>query len=73
MGQYPSLHDIGKTANRLATNDNSLVFLTGGNLVNPVGVVSLFAWKVLSMANYFGVPVVLPAIMIFREKANYFP
>ena len=44
LGQYPSLHDAGKTANRLAKNDNSLVFLTDGNLVNLNGVVSLFTW-----------------------------
>ena len=44
LGQYPSLHGSGKIDNCLATNDNSLVFLTGGNLVNPVGVVALFAW-----------------------------
>ena len=65
LGQYSSLHDAGKAANRLATNDNSLVFLMGGNLVNPVGVIALFAWQVLSMASYFGVPVVL-LTMSFR-------
>ena len=44
LGQYPSLHGAGKIANYLTTTDNSLVFLIGGNLVNPVGVVSLFSW-----------------------------
>ena len=28
LGLYPSLHDTGKTANYLATNDNSLVFFS---------------------------------------------
>ena len=72
LGQYPSLHSAGKTANLLATNNSSLVFLASGNLVNPVGVVSLFAWQVLSLASYFGVPVVL-LIMSFRAKPKYFP
>ena len=44
LGKCPYLHGAGKTTNRLATNDSSLVFLTGGNLVNLVGVVDLFAW-----------------------------
>ena len=71
MGKYPSLHGAGKTTNRLAKNDISLVFLMDGNLVNLVGVVSLFAWHVLSMASYFGVPVVL-LTMSFRDMPKYF-
>ena len=51
---------------------DSLVFLIGGYLVNPVGVVALFAWQVLSMASYFGVPVVL-LTMSFRAIPKYFP
>ena len=72
MGKYPSLHGAGKTTNRLATNDSSSVFLMGGNLVNQVGVVALFAWKVLSMDSYFRVPMVL-LVMSFRENPKYFP
>ena len=72
MGKYPSIHRIGKTSNRLATNDSSLFFLTGGNLVNSVGVVTLFDWKVLSLASYFGVLVVL-LIISFRENPKHFP
>ena len=72
MGQYLSLHGVGKIVNCLATNDISLVFHVGGNLVNLVRVFALFAWKVFSMANYFGVPMVL-LIMIFRAMPNYFP
>ena len=72
MGRYPSLHDAGKTANRLAKNDSYLVFLIDGNLVNLVGVIALFAWKVLSMASYFGVPVVL-LTMSFRAMPKYSP
>ena len=72
LGQYPSLHGAGKTDNCLTTNDNSLVFLMGENLVNLVGVVSLFAWEVLSMASYFRVPVVLLR-MSFRAMPKYFP
>ena len=72
LGQYTSLHGAGKTSNRLATNDNSLVFLMGGNLVNLVGVVSLFTWKVLSMASYFGIHVVL-LTMSFMDMPKYFP
>ena len=49
LGQYPSLHDIGKTANLLDKNDSSLVFLTDENLVNLVGVISLYSWQVLSV------------------------
>ena len=71
MGKYPSLHGVGKTANRLAKNESSLVFLTDGNLVNLVGVVAIFAWQVLSMASYFGVPVV-PLTMSFRAMPEYF-
>ena len=70
LGQYPSFHDVGKIANRLVKNNNSLVFLTDGNL-NLVGVVALFAWQVLSMASYFGVPVVL-LTMSFRAMPKYF-
>ena len=44
----------------------------GWELVNQVGIISLFAWQVLSMANYFGVPVVL-LTMSFRENPKYFP
>ena len=44
LGQYPSLHGVGKTINCLATNDISLVFHAGGNLVNLVRVVALFSW-----------------------------
>ena len=72
LGHYPSLHSAGKTDNHLATNNSSLVFLTCGNLVNPVGVVALFSWKVLSLASYFRVPMVL-LIMIFRAEPKYFP
>ena len=72
IGAVPSLHGASKTANRLFTNDNSLVFLMGGNLVNHMGVVTLFAWQVLSMAIYFRVPMVLLA-MSFRENLKYFP
>ena len=72
MGQYPSLHGAGKTANRLAKNESFLVFFTDGNLVNLVGVVALFAWQVLSMASYFRVLVVL-FTMIFRENPKFFP
>ena len=72
MGQYPSLHGTGKTANRLVQNDISLVFLTDGNLVNLVGVVALFAWQVLLMASYFEVPVVI-LTMSFRDMPKYFP
>ena len=72
MGQYPSLHGAGKTANCLAKKDSDLVFLTDGNLVNLVGVVALFAWQVLSMASYFRVPVVL-LTMSFRDMPKYFP
>ena len=72
MGQYPSLHSVGKTANRLAKNNNSLVFLRDGNLVNLVEVVALFAWQVLSMASYIRVPVVL-LTMSFRAIPKYFP
>ena len=72
MGQYPLLRGTGKTANRLAKNDSSLVFLMDGNLVNLVGVIALFSWEVLSMASYFGVPVVL-LTMIFRAMPKYFP
>ena len=53
-------------------NDSSLVFVTDGNLVNLVGVVALFTWQVLSMANYFGVPVVL-LTMSFKAIPKYFP
>ena len=49
-----------------------MVFLTDGNLVNLVGVVALFSWQVLSMASYFGVPVVL-LTMSFRAMPKYFP
>ena len=56
----------------MATNDNSLVFLIGGNLVNSVGVVALFAWQVLSMASYFRVPMVI-LTMSFRVVPKYFP
>ena len=72
LGQYPSLHKVGKTANHFSTNIISLVFVIGGNLVNLVGVVALFTWHVLLITNYFGVPVVL-LIMSFREKPKYFP
>ena len=72
LGHHPSLHGTGRTANYLATNDNSLVFLTDGNLVNLVGVIAIFAWQVLSMASYFGVHVVL-LIMSFRAMPKYFP
>ena len=44
----------------------------GWELVNQVGVVDLFVWQILSMANYFGVPVVL-LTMIFRVMPKYFP
>ena len=44
LGQYPSLHSVGKTVTCLATNDISLVFHAGGNLVNLVRVIGLFAW-----------------------------
>ena len=44
----------------------------GWELVNQVGVVALFAWQVLSMASYFGVPVVLITIS-FRVMPKYFP
>ena len=71
MGQYPSLHSAGKTANRLAKNNSSLVFLAYGNLVNLVGFISLFTWQVLSMANYFEVIVVL-LTMSFRAMPKYF-
>ena len=76
MGQYPSLHGIGKTANRLAKNDSSLIFLTDGNLVNLVGVIALFTWQVLSMANYFGVPMVLLTMgfrVMPKNVPKYFP
>ena len=72
LGKYASLHNVGKTANRLAKNDNSLVFLTDGNLVNLVGVVALFTWQVLSMASYFEVLVVLLTISL-RAMPKYFP
>ena len=52
--------------------DRYLVFVTDGNLVNLVGVLALFAWQVLSMASYFGVPVVL-LTMSFRAMPKYFP
>ena len=68
----PSLHGVGKIANHLAKNDNSLVFLMDWNLFNLVGVISLFAWKVLSMASYFVVLVVL-LTMSFRAMPKYFP
>ena len=71
LGQYSSLHGVGKTVNCLAKNDSSLVFLTDRNLVNLVGVVALFSWQVLSMASYFGVPMVLT--MSFRAMPKYFP
>jgi len=44
----------------------------GWELVNQVGVVALFAWQVLSMASYFGVPVVL-LTMSFRAYAQVLP
>ena len=44
LGQYPSLHKVGKTTNHFSTNIISLVFVIGGNLVNLVGVVPLFVW-----------------------------
>ena len=72
MGKYPSLHDACKTTNHLAKNNSSLVFITDGNLVNLVGIVSLFAWQVLSMASYFGVPMII-LTMIFRDMPKYFP
>ena len=72
LGEFPSLHGAGKPANRLAKYNSSLVFLMDGNVVNLVGVVSLFAWQVLSMASYFGVPVVL-LTMSFRVMPKYFP
>ena len=56
----------------MAKNDSALVFLTDENLVNLVGVVSLFAWQVLSMASHFEVPVVLLRIS-FRDMPKYFP
>ena len=37
-----------------------------------VGVVARFAWQFLSVANYFGVPVVL-LTMSFWDEPNYFP
>ena len=49
-----------------------MVFLTDGNLFNLVGVVALCAWKVLSMASYFRVPVVI-LTMSFRAMTKYFP
>ena len=72
MGKYPSLHGVGKIANCLAKNNSSLVFITDGNLVNLVGIVSLFAWQVLSMASYFRVLVIL-LTMSFRDMPKYFP
>ena len=50
----------------------TLGFPHGWELVNQVGVVSLFTWQVLSMANYFGVPVVL-LTMSFRAYAQVLP
>ena len=44
----------------------------GWELVNQVGVITLFAWQVLSMASYFGVPVVL-LTMSFSDIPKYFP
>ena len=41
-------------------------------LVNQVGVIALFAWQVLLMASYFGVPMVL-LTMSFRDMPKYFP
>ena len=72
MGKYPSLHGAGKTANLLDKNENSLVFLMDGNLVNLVGVIALFTWQFLSMTSYFGVPVVL-LIMSIRAMPKFFP
>ena len=72
IGAVPSLQGAGKTTNCLATNCSSLVFLMDGNLVNPVGVIALFDWQVLSMASYFEVPVVLLTTS-FREIPKYFP
>ena len=71
LGQYPSLHDSGKTDNHLSTNDNSWV-TSQVELVNRVGVVALFTWHVLSMASYFGVLVVL-LTMNFWPKPKYLP
>ena len=50
----------------------TLGFPHGWELLNPMGVVALFTWKVLSMASYFRVLVVL-LTMSFRAIPKYFP
>ena len=71
LGQYPSLHDSSKTDNRFATNKMSWLS-SHVELVNQIGFVALFTWQVHSMANYFGVPVVL-LIMSVRAMPKHFP
>ena len=43
-----------------------------GSASQSVGVVSYFAWKFLSAASYFGVPMVL-LTMSFWDEPKYFP
>ena len=50
----------------------ALGFPHGWELVNQVGVITLFTWQVLSMASYFGVPMVL-LTMNFRAMPRYLP
>ena len=66
LGHYPILHGSGKTDSSIFAQTTTLGLPHGWELVNQVGFVSLFTWQVLSMANYFGVPLVLLK-NIFRD------